>query len=367
MARKENQEIEELCAVERNESVRPSTSLGRKDGAKLKQTKKKKTMQYSDKLTGLMGIEREQLAQQILIASEKGNKKAVYLLLHQGIERGHCIGMQGYTPLHHAASRGHLEIAQLLLQFGWLINQTNKFGETALHLACYSGHFTIAEFLLDKGAEINALNNDRENALFYASRKGHFRLVRLLLRRDINWKLKNRFDDTAEDEAKDKLTCQEFALGKDEQERLQISRDQRPAAQRTTENQLQTKHREHIFTFLNLRELSRALQVCYRWQRAADAPRLWANFKVSRWELSLNKSLGLGVVAPMSGYRPKQTIKPRPSTSGAEIFSCALGFQGIPKYQTTLSPASSSKIDIQRNRRPQTANIFLNSPRYLSR
>ncbi|EQC32105.1 hypothetical protein SDRG_10301 [Saprolegnia diclina VS20] len=340
---------------------RPSTSSGRKHRQKPKAPKKqppapeRSTTQYADKLNGLMSTERDQLAQQVLIAAEKGNKKAMYLLLHQGVSPQHCLGMQGYTPLHHAATRGHLAIAELLVQFGWPLNQTNKFGEAALHLACHGGHFHIAEFLLDKGADVNVVTSDHETALFYAARKGHFRIVRLLLRRDVDWRIRNRFDDIAEDEATEERTRHEFDSSKEDADRLGREPTRRP---RGPESTLQTKHREHIFSYLPLPDLSRALQVCYRWQRAADAPRLWARFKVSRWELSLNKSLGLGLVAPMSGYRPKQatTRKGRPSTSGADLFLHALG---LPSVAMSCSKAESQ-------RRPQTAIVaprLLLSPR----
>ncbi|OQR98082.1 F-box protein [Achlya hypogyna] len=368
-----------------NQDDRPSTSSGRKNCLKTKTPKKEPqvAMQYADKLTGLMGNERNQLAQQVLIAAEKGSTKAIYLLLHQGISPGHCIGMQGYSPLHHAATRGHLEIARLLVQFGWPLNQPNKFGEAALHLACHGGHFAIAEFLLDKGAEINALTHDGETALFFAARKGHFRVVRLLLRREVDWTVRNRFDDVAEDEAKDDITRAEFAAGqvaapaahharrKESMERLLLPASQRGTcpfadqlrrAATAADANLHTRHRERIFSFLPLADLGRALQVCCRWQRAADAPQLWVAFKVSRWELSLGTAVGLGVVAPMSGYRPRQAAKPRPSTSGAELFPCALGFHATtPTHRLSCSKAESQ-------RRPQTAivvPITLASPRGL--
>lgn len=48
-----------------------------------------KTMQ----LTNMLRSEEAKLSQQLLVASEKGNKHAVYLLLHQGIDKGRCKGM----------------------------------------------------------------------------------------------------------------------------------------------------------------------------------------------------------------------------------------------------------------------------------
>lgn len=46
-----------------------------------------------------------------------------------------CKGDLGSTPLHYAASRGHSEIAQELLQSGADPTITNEFGQTPLDLA----------------------------------------------------------------------------------------------------------------------------------------------------------------------------------------------------------------------------------------
>ncbi|CAK4143783.1 unnamed protein product [Aphanomyces euteiches] len=71
---------------------------GRKKGKMVREAKSndaiKKQEQYTQQLNGLLGKERERIAEQMLIAAEKGNKKAVYLLLHQHIiAPAQCIGM----------------------------------------------------------------------------------------------------------------------------------------------------------------------------------------------------------------------------------------------------------------------------------
>ncbi|RHZ39232.1 hypothetical protein DYB26_003633 [Aphanomyces astaci] len=227
--------------------------------------------QYADQLTGLMGKERKRLAQQVLVAAEKGNTKAIYLLLHQRmLTPTHCIGMMG---------------------------------ETALHLACYGGHVHVVECFLDKGANIHAVNKDVETALFYAARKGHFRVVRLLLRREADMTRRNRFDDLPEDEASNDVT--------------------------------------------RLESLGMAMQVCFRWYRAADTPRLWKSLGVSRWELSLNKSVGLGVIAPMTGYRP--TPRRRPSTTSGTSTEAMLNATGHLGYHH----ATPSKLQLQHHQQLQ--------------
>jgi hypothetical protein len=42
----------------------------------------------------------------------------VYSLRYPPVQRG-------FTPLHHAGARGHLELIHLLLDFGWRVDITN--------------------------------------------------------------------------------------------------------------------------------------------------------------------------------------------------------------------------------------------------
>ncbi|RHY55400.1 hypothetical protein DYB34_002974 [Aphanomyces astaci] len=261
-------------------SAAPATLTRKKTKAPPRKLKSPETLppnelrpneQYADQLTGLLGKERKRLAQQVLVAAEKGNTKAIYLLLHQRmLTPTHCIGMMG---------------------------------ETALHLACYGGHVHVVECFLDKGANIHAVNKDVETALFYAARKGHFRVVRLLLRREADMTRRNRFDDLPEDEASNDVT--------------------------------------------RLESLGMAMQVCFRWYRAADTPRLWKSLGVSRWELSLNKSVGLGVIAPMTGYRP--TPRRRPSTTSGTSTEAMLNATGHLGYHH----ATPSKLQLQHHQQVQ--------------
>lgn len=59
---------------------------------------------------------------------------------------------QGSSALHHACSRGHREIAELLLRSGASANVTNNNGCTPLHYAVFAQHHTILRLLLEHGA-----------------------------------------------------------------------------------------------------------------------------------------------------------------------------------------------------------------------
>jgi 26S proteasome non-ATPase regulatory subunit 10 len=64
--------------------------------------------------------------------------------------------MGGLTPLFDAASRGHVEIAQMLLERGAVIDARDDDGETSLHMAVEAGRIQVAQLLLKHGADVNA-------------------------------------------------------------------------------------------------------------------------------------------------------------------------------------------------------------------
>ncbi|NXF88499.1 ILK kinase, partial [Eubucco bourcierii] len=69
------------------------------------------------------------------------------------------------TPLHLAASHGHRDIVQKLLQFKADINAVNEHGNTALHYACFWGHQQVAEDLVGSGALVSVANKYGETPL----------------------------------------------------------------------------------------------------------------------------------------------------------------------------------------------------------
>ncbi|XP_015274467.1 PREDICTED: integrin-linked protein kinase, partial [Gekko japonicus] len=69
------------------------------------------------------------------------------------------------TPLHLAASHGHRDIVQKLIQFKGDINAVNEHGNTPLHYACFWGQEQVAEDLVSSGALVSICNKYGETPL----------------------------------------------------------------------------------------------------------------------------------------------------------------------------------------------------------
>ena len=57
-----------------------------------------------------------------------------------------------WTPIHAAIDRGHLDIANFLLDCGANVNTMSIHGDTPLSAAAQDGYETLAERLLERGA-----------------------------------------------------------------------------------------------------------------------------------------------------------------------------------------------------------------------
>ena len=89
-----------------------------------------------------------------------------------------------WSPLHHSASSGYLEMVELLLsQDNVDVNGTNQYSsETPLHEAAFYGHLEIVEMLLrHKSIDYHSRNRHGALPLHVAAAKGHWKIVRVLL------------------------------------------------------------------------------------------------------------------------------------------------------------------------------------------
>ena len=61
-----------------------------------------------------------------------------------------------------------VEVAKVLIEYGFNVNQTTKTGNTGLHFASEKNNLTAVEFLIEQGAEVNAQNSKGKSPLHLA-------------------------------------------------------------------------------------------------------------------------------------------------------------------------------------------------------
>lgn len=81
-----------------------------------------------------------------------------------------------------AASKGHVDIARLLVRSGAKVDQRNFKGRTALMEACIAGHNEMVVLLVDEGADIAMQDSKGRDAIRLACHHGHCTIVTQLWR-----------------------------------------------------------------------------------------------------------------------------------------------------------------------------------------
>ena len=96
------------------------------------------------------------------------------------VVRGAAINKAGWTPLHYAATGGHLRMSAFLLGAGAEVNAESPNGTTPLMMAAMYGNSAVVKLMLESGAEAYPRNDQGLSALDFARRAGREDSVRLI-------------------------------------------------------------------------------------------------------------------------------------------------------------------------------------------
>ena len=112
----------------------------------------------------------------LMLAALRGQERLVVQL----VARGAAVNKSGWTPLHYAATGGHLRIAAFLIGAHADVNAESPNGTTPLMMAAMYGNSEVVKLLLESGAEAYPRNDAGLNAEDFASKAGRLDSLRLI-------------------------------------------------------------------------------------------------------------------------------------------------------------------------------------------
>lgn len=118
-------------------------------------------------------VERQVYARRLFTAVWRGQLELCVALLEDRANPNLCCHQKQWSALHAAASVGHPELCQQLLNFNAQHDQVDADGMTPLHVAALHGQDGAAEVLALGGAEIDASDNSGRSPLQLAAFHGH--------------------------------------------------------------------------------------------------------------------------------------------------------------------------------------------------
>ena len=111
-----------------------------------------------------------------------------------------------HFPLHWASANGHVFEVNRLIQAGGDVNEQTEDGSTTLHAASENGHAEVVNILIQAGAEVNTQIKDGlwkgATPLHRASSEGHVEVITALLAAGADKTLKDGWDRTPHDVAR---------------------------------------------------------------------------------------------------------------------------------------------------------------------
>ena len=118
----------------------------------------------------------------LMLAALRGQEALVVQL----VSRGAAVNKTGWTPLHYAATGGHVRITAFLIGAHADVNAESPNGTTPLMMAAMYGNADTVKLLLESGAEAYPRNDQGLSAEDFATKAGRedaLRMIRQVLKR----------------------------------------------------------------------------------------------------------------------------------------------------------------------------------------
>ncbi|CAN0922994.1 Ankyrin repeat-containing protein At5g02620 [Linum grandiflorum] len=140
----------------------------------------------SEEAKGLLSVQNQEGETPLYAAAESGLADVVSEMLgYMDLDTASIAARNGFDPFHVAAKQGHLVLRELLDVFPNLAMTTDLSCTTALHTAASQGHIDVVNLLLETDSNLAKIaRNNGKTVLHSAARMGHLEVVHALLTND---------------------------------------------------------------------------------------------------------------------------------------------------------------------------------------
>jgi ankyrin repeat protein len=116
----------------------------------------------------------------IFMDAAMGRLKQIKYVVQRNRNIVSAIDADGWTPLHHAAAAGQLEVATFLIEKGADLNASSNKGDTPLHLAVSRREKKVVKLFIMNRANVNSRNKYGSTPLSIAKSNGYEKIISLL-------------------------------------------------------------------------------------------------------------------------------------------------------------------------------------------
>ena len=106
---------------------------------------------------------------------------ATYTKLVENKENTNPEDEEGFTPLYHAAEKGHFTLCEFIIARVADKNPGKSNGNTPLHIAAQNGHYDICKLIVEKVSNKNPKNDGEFTPLYVAAQNGFLDICKLII------------------------------------------------------------------------------------------------------------------------------------------------------------------------------------------